>query len=64
MCSVRKEREQREREKGGGGLTWPEQTGAEPSPASSQPDDAETVEFSTFLQTFRNLNLKKIQSPL
>ena len=64
MCSVRKEREQRE--KGGGGLTWPGQTGAEPSPdrASSQPDDAETVEFSTFLQTFRNLNLKKIQSPL
>ena len=59
MCSVRKERE-------GGGLTWPGQTGAEPSPAraSSQSDDAETVEFSTFLQKFRNLNLKKIQSPL
>ena len=32
---------------GGGGLTWPGQTGAEASPArvSSQSDDAETVEF-------------------
>ena len=50
---------QLEKKEKGGGLTWPGQTGAEPSPAraSSQSDDAETVEFSKFLQTFLNLNL-------